>query len=86
MCIPTGWSKNLKIISEWSILFLNGRLVPEPKIKKVMFHDANFTKTQTRGQIERKDRPSLEITQLFALHDGTKDNGIIGTQERNNYV
>ena len=43
-------------------------------------------KTQTRGQIERKDRPSLEITQLFALHDGTKDNGIIGTQERNNYV
>ena len=43
-------------------------------------------KTQTRGQIERKDSRSLEITQLFALHDGTKDNGIIGTQERNNYV
>ena len=45
-----------------------------------MLHDANFT------DIKRKDRRSLEIAQLFALHDGTKNNGIIGTQERNNYM
>ena len=51
-----------------------------------MFHDANVTKNTDGGQIERKDRSSLEITQLFALHDGTKDNGIIETQERNNYM
>ena len=58
MCIPTGWSKNLKIISEWSILFLNGRLVPEPKIKKVMFHDANFTKNTDTGT-NRKKRQAI---------------------------